>query len=158
MKYLVIIFSMFIVGCGGGGSSSDGASNVETNVGTNDSSGSLSPDIHYEETVTIINADNPDEQHFTNTFHRVAQCMGYDAPVAPTIYVLEEFPESVSARALGTTSYYAEGQVTIAVHPETLTDYTLSHEFVHYIMFMDNDLSVYNVEHLATFFADCSFG
>jgi len=113
------------------------------------------PAPHYEETVTIVNSEvTPNEQYWTHLFHRVANCMGYDVPEPPVVYVVEYIPGRPEAD--GITTYSSSG-TTITVMPHTLNDRVMSHEYIHYILFMDNDLSVYNYEHLSDFFTDCVF-
>ncbi len=116
-------------------------------------------DIKYDvtETVMIFNSGNTmaDQQHFTNVYHRVLDCMGYDEPIyLPAIFVVESTGCEPGSR--GCTIYTGQDNVWIEVRTDRLVDNTVSHEFIHYILFsVDNDLSIYNMEHKSEYFKEC---
>jgi len=143
----VLIGMLVVIGlsaCGGGSSGGD----AEV---------AISADIHYEETVTVANAIDPDEQHITYIYHSVADCMGYEASELPVIYVVEDLADMWPEVPYGVLGFTRNvGNFThIFVLDEGLNDRTLSHEFVHYLMYRNHDTSMYNKNHLSEYFDNC---
>jgi len=143
---LSLIASLWLAGCSSGGGGDDPVA--------------VEPAVYYAETVVIANSTEYSEEHATEVYRLTAECMGYDAPEPPVIYVVDDltviWPE-ISPRSRGLTVHKVGANTTeIYVLPEGLNDGTLSHEFVHYIFFRNQELDLYiHDEHLPAYFADC---
>jgi len=138
-----IVVSLWLSGCSSGGGGSDPVV--------------VEPTVYYAETVTIVNAYEPDEQNITRLYHSVADCMGYAAPEPPVVYVIDDLSTiwaDVPDKARGFTRSVG-GFVDIYALPEGLNSGTLSHEFVHYLMYRNNETSAYNTNHLSNYFNLC---
>jgi len=136
---ICVIVSVWLSACSGGAGSND----------------TVEPAVYYAETVVVVNASNPDEQYITSLYYAVADCMGYDASELPVVYVVDDLSTiwaDVPDNANGFTRSVG-GFVDVFVLE--LNDGTLSHEFVHYLLYKNNDTSVYNKEHLSDYFVDC---
>ena len=137
--WICVMVSLWLSACSGGSGSDD----------------SVEPAVYYAEPVVVVNSYAHDEQHITSIYYSVADCMGYEALELPVVYVVDDLSSiwpDVPDNANGFTRSVG-GFVDIFVLE--LNDGTLSHEFVHYILYKNNDASIYNKEHLSDYFVDC---